>query len=500
MRRNPTVRWAMGGKRGSYTEPTGSPARVAHEARRARGARSVGRTAIRPAPAWRPQQGTGREHATEVTVEAQAHCAASGSSPAADADARPSTASFQRLHVEATDAVESVGRRPSVAKGAAAIDVGPSADVLDVPPARSTRSPRAHSRKRKLPGSGNLATPVPENLATVEGAKDGGSRRRVDDEETAAGGNASAAEETRDPSPASSGIEREREVAHVDDRVETRARGVGRPSNTEAFRPLVKELLAGDAELITLEILRRAKIAGYTGSKTALYALVAQLPPADVRPVVRFGGVAGEFAQRHVEVNTRRPSRATGDVPEVRMATGRAADAPGRKPTTPSFGPDEPTYFFWPIGGVLLSQVAFRSKRGRKICVDLGSSSPSLSSGVRSRQSLPALVRAMRRPPQPSSRRVLSPISERGASATRSATRRAPTGCRPMGLSHLMTSRPCRGSSETPAPSSRQKKRSAGTSAACESTSALIASTRPNFAARTTTSTRTSFKPGTTAT
>ena len=100
-------------------------------------------------------------------------------------------------------------------------------------------------------------------------------------------------------------IERENAVAHVDDKAETRARGVGRPSKTEAYRPLVLKLLEEDPAVITLEILRRAKLAGYTGSKTALYALVAQVRPADTHPVIRFEGVPGEFAQHdfgHVDV------------------------------------------------------------------------------------------------------------------------------------------------------------------------------------------------------
>jgi transposase len=100
-------------------------------------------------------------------------------------------------------------------------------------------------------------------------------------------------------------VEREAEVSHVDDKAEIRARGVGRPSKTESFRPLVEKLLADEPGLITLEILRRARLAGYTGSKTAMYALVARLRPTEARPVVRFEGVPGEFAQHdfgHVDV------------------------------------------------------------------------------------------------------------------------------------------------------------------------------------------------------
>ena len=100
-------------------------------------------------------------------------------------------------------------------------------------------------------------------------------------------------------------VEREDEVAHADDKAEVKARAVGRPSKTESFRPFVEKLLANDPGLITLEILRQAKLAGYTGSKTAMYAFVAGLRPSEVRPIVRFEGVPGEFAQHdfgHVDV------------------------------------------------------------------------------------------------------------------------------------------------------------------------------------------------------
>jgi hypothetical protein len=60
-----------------------------------------------------------------------------------------------------------------------------------------------------------------------------------------------------------------------------------------------------EPELLSLEVLRRARIAGYTGGKSALYALIASLRPVAARPVVRFEGLPGEFTQHdfgHVDV------------------------------------------------------------------------------------------------------------------------------------------------------------------------------------------------------
>lgn len=76
------------------------------------------------------------------------------------------------------------------------------------------------------------------------------------------------------------------------------ARRVGRPATTTAVRPQIEGWLATDARLPTVEVLRRARAAGYTGGKTALYALLRQVrPPVVSAPLVRFEGVAGEFSQ-----------------------------------------------------------------------------------------------------------------------------------------------------------------------------------------------------------
>ena len=86
-------------------------------------------------------------------------------------------------------------------------------------------------------------------------------------------------------------------VVHVDDAVERAKRRIGRPSRVEDFRKLVVEILEEKADLPSVEILRRARQAGYRGGKSALYGLVASLRPQEVKPLVRFEGLPGEFSQ-----------------------------------------------------------------------------------------------------------------------------------------------------------------------------------------------------------
>lgn len=101
-------------------------------------------------------------------------------------------------------------------------------------------------------------------------------------------------------------IDQEAAVTAVDDREATKARGVGRPSKAEPYRAFVAEELQKEPELMSLELLRRAKQRGYAGSKSALYALIAALRPPTDRPVVRFEGVPGEFSQHDFgEVDVR---------------------------------------------------------------------------------------------------------------------------------------------------------------------------------------------------
>lgn len=92
-------------------------------------------------------------------------------------------------------------------------------------------------------------------------------------------------------------VEREAGVSSADDAGERRRRRIGRPTKAEPFRQFVLDLLAKEPELLSLEILRRAKLAGYEGRKSALYALIAAVRPAEPRPVARFEGLPGEFSQ-----------------------------------------------------------------------------------------------------------------------------------------------------------------------------------------------------------
>lgn len=80
--------------------------------------------------------------------------------------------------------------------------------------------------------------------------------------------------------------------------VERTGRSVGRPSKAQPFAGTISEILKESADLPSVEILRRAREKGYTGGKSALYDLIAELRPAKSQPpVVRFEGVAGEFSQ-----------------------------------------------------------------------------------------------------------------------------------------------------------------------------------------------------------
>lgn len=86
-------------------------------------------------------------------------------------------------------------------------------------------------------------------------------------------------------------------VAHVDDQAERTQRSIGRPSKTVPFRDLVQQMVEKEPELMTLEYLRRARLEGYSGSKSAFYTLVAELRPRGVDLQMRFEGLPGEFSQ-----------------------------------------------------------------------------------------------------------------------------------------------------------------------------------------------------------
>ena len=101
-------------------------------------------------------------------------------------------------------------------------------------------------------------------------------------------------------------VERESAVTHIDTAAERERRAIGRPAKAEPFRSVVVDVLTREPELLSVEILRRAKLAGYTGGKTAIYELIRTLRPTSVRPLVRFEGLPGEFSQHDFgEVDVR---------------------------------------------------------------------------------------------------------------------------------------------------------------------------------------------------
>jgi transposase len=87
-------------------------------------------------------------------------------------------------------------------------------------------------------------------------------------------------------------------VRTLDAAGERARRGVGRPSKVEAFRGLLVGELARQPDVLAVELLRRARLAGYSGGKSALYDLVAAIRPREpAAPLVRFEGLPGEFSQ-----------------------------------------------------------------------------------------------------------------------------------------------------------------------------------------------------------
>ena len=62
-----------------------------------------------------------------------------------------------------------------------------------------------------------------------------------------------------------------------------RPRGPGRPSTVAPYEPLVAQWLRQDPDLPGVEILRRVRLAGYRGGKSALYELVRRVREAAER-------------------------------------------------------------------------------------------------------------------------------------------------------------------------------------------------------------------------
>jgi transposase len=72
---------------------------------------------------------------------------------------------------------------------------------------------------------------------------------------------------------------------------------VGRPSKAQPFRAFVVDLLLKQPGLRSLEVVRRARQAGYAGGKSALYSLIASVRPRRSRPLSDHDKVPGEIAR-----------------------------------------------------------------------------------------------------------------------------------------------------------------------------------------------------------
>jgi transposase len=92
-------------------------------------------------------------------------------------------------------------------------------------------------------------------------------------------------------------IAAEAAITAIDNASERARRQVGRPSTAEAYRDVLVAALTEEPTLRSVELLHRARHAGYIGGKSALYALAQTLRPGVVTPLVRFEGLPAEFSQ-----------------------------------------------------------------------------------------------------------------------------------------------------------------------------------------------------------
>jgi hypothetical protein len=67
-------------------------------------------------------------------------------------------------------------------------------------------------------------------------------------------------------------------------------RQVGRPSKAEGYREVLVQALTENPAVRSVELLHRARQAGYAGGKSALYTLAQTLQVRTVTPLVRFEG------------------------------------------------------------------------------------------------------------------------------------------------------------------------------------------------------------------
>lgn len=72
-------------------------------------------------------------------------------------------------------------------------------------------------------------------------------------------------------------IAKEADIDHLDDAAERRRRRIGRPSKVRPFRGLIVEILNREPDVKPFEVLKRLRLLGYEGGKTAFYSVMAAL-------------------------------------------------------------------------------------------------------------------------------------------------------------------------------------------------------------------------------
>jgi transposase len=131
------------------------------------------------------------------------------------------------------------------------------------------------------------------------------------------------------------------------------------------LRSVIAEILAGEPQWLSVEVLRRVKLKGYEGGKTALYELIRELRPKTSRPLGRFEGLAGALTQHdfgHVDVRFLNDTEKRGHFCASRLTYSRWVEV--------TVVPDERTEtlvrtfvdHFAAIGGVPLWAVFDRPK------------------------------------------------------------------------------------------------------------------------------------------
>jgi len=117
-------------------------------------------------------------------------------------------------------------------------------------------------------------------------------------------------------------VERETALTHVNSERERERRAIGRPAEAEPFRSRLVEVLTQEPDLLSVEVLRRAKLAGYTGGKTALCELIRTLRPRTVRSLVHFEGLPESF-RRRLRASPRPVSGWDAETPVVSRSSSR---------------------------------------------------------------------------------------------------------------------------------------------------------------------------------